>query len=120
MKGFGKSVEQTHRRVSGVKKSSSWGRVWGYRGGFYLGLLILSLLEHVQICKWYLPAKMWTIVHPLISQCSKSFSMSRGRLVGMGSTLVGSQVLLLPPKTIPIVYIPLKDYEVVALQQLSS
>lgn len=63
---------------------------------------------------------MWTIVHPWISQCSKSYSMSRGRLVCTGAALLGSQALLLPPQTVPIVYIPLKDYEVVALQQMSS
>lgn len=65
---------------------------------------------------------MWTIVQPLISQCSKSFNVAkRGRLFVPGATtLLGSQVLLLPKQlSVPLVYLPLKDYEVVALQQLS-
>ncbi len=64
---------------------------------------------------------MWTIVHPMLSQCCKSLKASKGPLIGTGAAFLGStQLLRLPRKSGPLVLIPLKDYEVIALQQLTS
>jgi hypothetical protein len=62
---------------------------------------------------------MWTIVHPFVSQCYQAAGMARNRLVGSGAALVASHCLLRPLMAVPLVYVPLKDYEVVGLQQLS-
>lgn len=105
---------RTHTRtghLSGVSRlglRSSWTSLFAYLDFLFVGLFDpLSTFTN----------KMWTIVHPLISQCSKSFNLTRGRVFGPRATLLGSQVIQLPPKK---GYLPLKDYEIVALQQLSS
>lgn len=59
---------------------------------------------------------MWTLVHPLVSQCYQA----RIRLFGTGAALTASHCVLRAVVAVPLVYMPLKDYEVVALQQLSS
>lgn len=62
---------------------------------------------------------MWTLVAPLVSQCCKTvvLQLSKGRLLSTGgaAAVLGSKSMWAPS----MVYIPLKDVEVVALQQLS-
>lgn len=60
---------------------------------------------------------MWTLVAPLFSQCGKSLQLGKGRLLGTGAVVLGSQARA--SKRAPLVYIPLKDVEVIALQLLS-
>ena len=64
-------------------------------------------------------ARMWTIVHPFVSQCCQAAGMARARLVGSGAAVMASHCLLRSVVAVPLVYVPLKDYEVVGLQQLS-
>ncbi len=60
---------------------------------------------------------MWTLVAPLLSQSAKSLQLSKGRLLGIGAAALGFQARA--SKRTPLVFTPLKDVEVFALQQLS-
>ena len=62
---------------------------------------------------------MWTLVHPFVTQCYQAAGVARIRLLGSGAALVASHCALRAAVAVPLVYMPLKDYEVVALQQLS-
>lgn len=54
---------------------------------------------------------------PLFAQGCKSLQCSKNRVLGTGAIVLGSQART--TKCAPLVYVPLKDFEVVALQQLS-
>lgn len=62
---------------------------------------------------------MWTIVHPLVSQCYQAAGVVRIRLLDSGAALMASHCVLRAAVAAPLVYMPLKDYELVGLQQLS-
>jgi hypothetical protein len=59
---------------------------------------------------------MWMLIVPLVWQCGKSLQLSKGRLLGTGAAVLGTKVGA--SKRAPLVYVPLKDVEVVALLQL--
>ena len=58
-------------------------------------------------------------MHPFVSKCFQAAGAARNRLLGSGAAVLASQCLLRPALAVPLVYVPLKDYEVVGLQQLS-
>jgi hypothetical protein len=60
--------------------------------------------------------EMWMLIVPLVWQCGKSLQLSKGRLLGTGAAVLGTKVGA--SKRAPLVYVPLKDVEVVALLQL--
>lgn len=62
---------------------------------------------------------MWTLVHPIVSQCYQAAGAARIRLLGTGAVLTASHCVLRAAVAVPLVYMPLKDYEVVGLQHLS-
>lgn len=62
---------------------------------------------------------MWTLVHPLVSQCYQAAGVARVRLLGSGAALMAAHCAMRAAVAVPLVYKPLNDYEVVALQQLS-
>lgn len=67
---------------------------------------------------------MWTVVRPLVCRfyhAAASVARRNGVLGSGAALVVSSQGLqqLRPAMAVPLVYTPLKDYEVVGLQQLS-
>jgi hypothetical protein len=85
----------------------SWRRKGSRIGAAFVSVVLLQEEDE----------EMWTLVAPLLWQCGKSLQLSKGRLLGTGAAALGAKVGA--SKRAPLVYVPLKDVEVVALLQLS-